>query len=44
LGTGTSTKDNISIGNNIITGAGALISKSIDDPGTYIGIPARLRI
>jgi sugar O-acyltransferase (sialic acid O-acetyltransferase NeuD family) len=41
FGTATSTVENITIGDNIRTGAGALVTKNINDPGTYIGIPAR---
>jgi sugar O-acyltransferase (sialic acid O-acetyltransferase NeuD family) len=41
FGTGTSTIENITIGDNVRTGASALITKNISEPGTYIGIPAR---
>lgn len=44
FGTGTNTVDNITIGDNIRTGAGALITKNIYEPGTYIGIPVRKKI
>lgn len=32
---------NISICNNVKIGAGAVVIKNIDQPGTYVGIPAR---
>jgi sugar O-acyltransferase (sialic acid O-acetyltransferase NeuD family) len=44
FGTGTSTIENITIGDNIKTGAGALVTKNISESGTYVGIPARKKI
>lgn len=41
FGTGTSTIDNITIGDNIRTGCGTIMNESINEPGTYAGIPAR---
>lgn len=44
FGTRTTAIDNITIANNINTGAGAVIVKDISETGTYIGIPAILKI
>lgn len=33
---------NLSIGDNISTGAGTVITKNISKQGTYIGAPARM--
>ena len=41
FGTGTITIDNITIKDFINTGAGTLITKSLNEPGIYKGIPAR---
>lgn len=35
--------DNIEVCDNVIIGAGALVTKSITEPGKYIGSPARKR-
>jgi len=41
FGTGTSTVNGITIGDNINTGAGTIVTANINEPGTYVGIPAR---
>ena len=39
VGTGTQIRQGLTIANNIITGAGAVIVKDIDRSGTYVGVP-----
>ncbi len=41
LGTGASIIHYINICDNVTIGAGAVVTKDIEDPGTYVGIPAR---
>lgn len=41
LGTGAIAGTNVSICENCIIGAGALVIKSIDKPGVYAGVPAK---
>jgi sugar O-acyltransferase (sialic acid O-acetyltransferase NeuD family) len=41
LGTGVQIIENLSIVSDTTVGAGALVSKSITEPGTYVGVPAR---
>lgn len=41
VGVGTTISDSLSIGNDIKIGAGTLIIKDMDEPGTYVGSPAR---
>lgn len=41
IGTGSQILQNISIGSNSIIGAGAVVTKNIDEPGVYVGIPAK---
>ncbi|WP_041577437.1 acetyltransferase [Bdellovibrio bacteriovorus] len=41
IGIGTVIKDNIVICDSAQTGAGAVVCKSIDTPGVYLGVPAR---
>ena len=41
LGIGSLVKNNISVTNKCQVGAGAVIVRDINEPGTYIGIPAR---
>lgn len=43
IGTGSQVIQSISIGSNIIIGAGSCVVRNILDEGTYIGIPARLK-
>jgi len=42
LGTGATVIDNITVGANITIGAGGVVVKSINEPGTYVGAPARM--
>lgn len=41
IGAGAVIIDNVSICNNVIIGANAVVVKNIDDPGTYVGNPAK---
>ena len=41
IGIGVTTNDTLEIGDDIFLGANTLVTKSIYDPGTYIGSPAR---
>lgn len=41
IGAGAIIKDNIKVCNNVIVGAGAVVIKNIDEPGIYVGIPAK---
>lgn len=41
LGTGTAIRENIKIGDSIVTGAQAAVVTNLDEPGTYVGVPAR---
>jgi len=41
FGTNSSAIEEISICSNVIVGAGAVVSKNIIEPGTYIGVPAK---
>ena len=40
FGTGSATRQGISICDNVIVGMGAMVVKNITNPGTYVGIPA----
>lgn len=40
VGVGASVKNGISVCQNCMIGAGAVVVKSIDIPGTYVGVPA----
>ena len=42
LGTGVATIPHVSITENCVIGAGALVTRSICESGTYVGTPARL--
>ena len=42
IGIGTTIKNNITICPDTTIGAGAVVVKDITEPGTYIGVPARL--
>jgi sugar O-acyltransferase (sialic acid O-acetyltransferase NeuD family) len=42
MGTGACLRDYISIANDVTIGMGAVVTKDILEPGTYIGNPARL--
>lgn len=41
FGIGSVASNNLSITSNCMIGAGAVVTKNINKPGTYIGIPAR---
>jgi len=41
IGVGAVVKDNIAICSEVIVGAGATVIQNIDEPGTYVGTPAR---
>ena len=41
LGIGSIVIDSIAIGENIRTGAGAVVTKTIQESGLYVGIPAK---
>jgi len=41
LGIGSIVKNNIGITEGCIVGAGSVVIKSITEPGTYVGVPAR---
>ena len=41
IGAGATISNNISICDHCLIGAGATVIKSIDKPGTYVGVPAR---
>jgi sugar O-acyltransferase (sialic acid O-acetyltransferase NeuD family) len=41
LGVGSVVSERVTICENVIVGAGSLVIKSIDEPGTYAGAPAR---
>ena len=43
IGTGAIVSNNINICGGCTIGAGAVVIKSIDEPGTYIGVPAKLK-
>ena len=42
IGAGATVSNNINICSNCIIGAGAVVIKDISEPGTYVGVPARL--
>lgn len=41
LGIGTVVIDNVRIASGVRTGAGAVVTRDLDQPGLYLGIPAR---
>lgn len=41
IGIGATVKNNISICENAVVGAGAVVVKDIDEKGVYVGVPAR---
>ncbi|WP_434516862.1 acetyltransferase [Dechloromonas sp. ARDL1] len=41
LGAGATIIDQVLVCNDVIVGAGAVVSRSIEIPGTYVGVPAR---
>ena len=42
IGTGAIIINNISICENAVIGAGAVVIRNIEEPGTYVGVPARM--
>lgn len=42
LGTGSRVIEKIRITSNVVIGAGGVVTRSIEESGTYVGIPARL--
>ena len=42
IGSGVKILDGVEIPNDVIVGAGAVISRTIDVPGVYAGVPAKL--
>jgi len=43
LATQVAVREKVSITNNVIVGMGGIVLKNIDQPGTYIGFPAKLK-
>ncbi len=41
VGAGVTVSNNVSICDDCMIGAGAVVIKDIDEPGTYVGIPAK---
>ena len=41
IGTGAIVSNNVNICGGCMIGAGAVVIKDIDEPGTYVGVPAR---
>ena len=41
VGIGATISNNISVCNNCMIGAGAVVIRDIEEPGTYVGIPAK---
>jgi acetyltransferase-like isoleucine patch superfamily enzyme len=41
IGAGSTISNNVTICPGCVIGAGAVVVKDIDIPGTYIGVPAR---
>jgi len=41
IGTGATILENVTIVSDVIIGSGAVINKSLDERGTYVGIPAK---
>ena len=42
LGVGTTVIDGITIARNVQTGGGTVVTKDIDEPGLYVGVPAKM--
>ncbi len=42
IGAGTTVINNVNICSGCMIGAGAVVIKDIDDPGTYVGVPAKM--
>lgn len=43
IGTGATVSNNVNICGGCMIGAGAVVIKDIDEPGTYVGVPAKLK-
>lgn len=43
IGTGVQIIENVAIESNVIIGAGAVVTKLIETPGVYVGVPAKLK-
>ena len=41
LGAGATIIDQVLVGNDVLIGAGAVVCRSIEIPGTYVGVPAK---
>lgn len=41
VGTNATILENVSVVSNVIIGAGAVVSKSLNESGTYVGVPAK---
>ena len=41
MGTGAHILQGLTISDDTIVGAGAVVTKDITEPGTYVGVPAR---
>ena len=41
IGAGATVSNNVSICSDCMIGAGAIVIKNIEQPGTYVGIPAK---
>ena len=42
LGAGATIIDKLSVGDRIIIGAGSVVVRDLTEPGTYVGVPARM--
>lgn len=43
IGAGATVINNVNICGKCMIGAGTVVIKDIDEPGTYIGVPAKLK-
>lgn len=43
IGTGATVSNNINICGGCMIGAGAVVIKDIEEPGTYVGVPAKMK-
>ena len=41
IGAGAVVSNNLRICDNVMIGAGAVVIRDIEEPGTYVGVPAR---
>lgn len=42
IGAGATVIDGVSVGDDITVGAGGVVSRSLEEPGVYIGVPVRV--